>query len=337
MSGVWTWLYDAFVGAWTWLTSSPGATATATPTHSSSASASASGASPSLTKGVGVLGSPSLEGVAEAIASGKCKKIIVMSGAGISVAAGIPDFRTPGSGLYSNLQKYNLPDPQAIFDIRYFRQNPAPFFALAKEMYPSKFKPTLTHHFIRLLCEKKVLLRNFTQNIDTLEISAGIPREKLIFAHGSFVTSHCIGCGAEHDTEWVKEAIFADKIPKCTKCDGVVKPDIVFFGESLPKSFFTNAASDFPECDLLIIIGTSLSVQPFGGLINKVGLNVPRLLINREEVGVRSSFSGANWGMDFHSSDNVRDVCWLGNCDDGCRELARLIGWSAELEALCLP
>jgi len=78
-----------------------------------------------------ILPSPTLEGVAEAIRTGICKNIIVLSGAGISVAAGIPDFRTPGTGLYDNLEKYKLPFPEAIFEINYFKENPNPFFCFS--------------------------------------------------------------------------------------------------------------------------------------------------------------------------------------------------------------
>lgn len=69
-------------------------------------------------------------------------------------AAGIPDFRSPETGLYHNLQKYELPEPQAIFEINFFRQNPKPFFTLAKELFPGSFKPTISHYFIKLLHEK---------------------------------------------------------------------------------------------------------------------------------------------------------------------------------------
>mmetsp|Transcript_40089 Transcript_40089/g.51633 ORF Transcript_40089/g.51633 Transcript_40089/m.51633 type:complete len:138 (+) Transcript_40089:122-535(+) len=94
--------------------------------------------------------------------------VVVMAGAGISVSAGIPDFRSPDTGLYANLQKYNLPSPQAIFDISYFHENPQPFCMLAKEMWPGNFDPTPTHFFIKLLEQKGVLRKCFTQNIDTL-------------------------------------------------------------------------------------------------------------------------------------------------------------------------
>ena len=77
---------------------------------------------------------------------------------------------TPGTGLYYNLQKYRLPYPEAIFDIDFFRQNPEPFFALAQELYPSgKYRPNAAHYFVRLLHDKGLLLRMYTQNIDGLE------------------------------------------------------------------------------------------------------------------------------------------------------------------------
>ena len=77
--------------------------------------------------------------------------------------------RTPGTGLYDNLQKYSLPDPTAVFDTSYFARNPRPFFSLAKELYPGRYSPNLAHCFVALLQDKGVLLRNYTQNIDGLE------------------------------------------------------------------------------------------------------------------------------------------------------------------------
>ncbi len=79
--------------------------------------------------------------------------------------------RTPGTGLYDNLQQYKIPDPTSIFDITYFAHNPQPFFTLARELYPGQYRPNLVHYFVRLLQEKGVLLRNYTQNIDGLERS----------------------------------------------------------------------------------------------------------------------------------------------------------------------
>ncbi|XP_063306728.1 NAD-dependent protein deacetylase sirtuin-2 [Pelobates fuscus] len=286
-----------------------------------------------------VLDELSLEGVSKFMLSEKCKNVVCMVGAGISTSAGIPDFRSPGSGLYSNLQKYNLPYPEAIFQIGFFKENPEPFFALARELYPGQFKPTICHYFIRLLKEKGLLLRCYSQNIDTLERVAGLSSDDLVEAHGTFHTSHCVGtfCKAEYSLSWMKEKIFSDVIPKCEKCNHLVKPDIVFFGESLPSRFFSTAKSDFPKIDLLIVMGTSLQVQPFASLVSKVPISTPRLLINKEKTGEGEtffSFLGLGGGMDFDSDKAYRDVAWLGNCDDGCLALAESLGWKAELEEL---
>ena len=134
-----------------------------------------------------LLSSFDLVGVAEYIRREKCENVIVLAGAGISVSAGIPDFRSPGSGLYSKLQQYGLPHPEAIFEMGFFRNNPEPFYTLAQELFPGdRYQPTTAHYFIKLLHEKGILLRCFTQNIDSLETQAGLPREKLVAAHGNF-------------------------------------------------------------------------------------------------------------------------------------------------------
>ncbi|KAJ3284244.1 NAD-dependent protein deacetylase sirtuin-2 [Borealophlyctis nickersoniae] len=305
-----------------------------------------------------------VESIAAYIKEKGCKNIIVMTGAGISTSAGIPDFRSPGTGLYDNLQKYNLPYPTAVFDINYFRRKPEPFFTLARELYPGNFRPTTCHYFIRLLAEKGLLLRNYTQNIDTLERVAGISGEYLVEAHGSFSEAHCVGwapprteesellgdsdseedvnpvaaggsrgCGRAYSQKWVKDQIFAGNTPRCQACNGLVKPDIVFFGESLPDRFHSLLVPDFIQCDLLIVIGTSLQVMPFASLINRVPDTVPRLLINREFAGVHFS---RHSGFDFVGDvqNYRRDAVYLGSCDDGCTELASLLGWGDELKQL---
>lgn len=281
----------------------------------------------------------SLSGIAEYMKSDKCKNVIAMVGAGISTSAGIPDFRSPGIGLYSNLEKYNLPAPDSMFEINFFKENPEPFYHLAKELFPGKFKPTPCHYFFQLLHEKGYLLRMYTQNIDTLERIAGVPGEKLVEAHGTFFTSHCINrtCKKAFSLEWMKEKIFKDEIPRCDLCKTLIKPDIIFFGEQLPLRFFSCAKEDFRKCDLLIIVGTSLTVQPFAGLIDDVKPSTPRLLINKEKCGQCSQLTrmmGFTGGMDFDSESNKRDVAWLGLCDDGCKELANALGWGDELDNL---
>ncbi|XP_045626791.1 NAD-dependent protein deacetylase sirtuin-3, mitochondrial isoform X5 [Ursus americanus] len=110
-----------------------------------------------------------LQDIVELIQARACQRVVVMVGAGISTPSGIPDFRSPGSGLYSNLQQYGLPYPEAIFELAFFSHNPKPFFTLAKELYLRSCRPNVIHYFLRLLHDKGLLLRLYTQNIDGLE------------------------------------------------------------------------------------------------------------------------------------------------------------------------
>lgn len=114
-------------------------------------------------------------------------------------------------------------------------KSPRSVFTLAQELAPGRFRPTLTHSFIRLLAEKNLLHTCFTQNIDTLERRAGVPEKKIIEAHGSFATQSCIDCGDKFPDDKYKAIVEAQGIPRCQKssCKGLVKPGIVFFGESV--------------------------------------------------------------------------------------------------------
>ncbi|XP_018413166.1 PREDICTED: NAD-dependent protein deacetylase sirtuin-3, mitochondrial-like [Nanorana parkeri] len=243
-----------------------------------------------------------------------------MAGAGISTPSGIPDFRTPGSGLYDNLKKYKVPYPEAIFDIDYFAYNPQPFFTLAKELYPGKYKPNYIHYFVRLLHEKGLLLRCYTQNIDGLERMAGIPPKKLVEAHGTFSAASCHLCYTSFPAKEAQDCIMNDRSPHCKVCYGVVKPDIVFFGEALPKSF-DRFSKDFPEADLLIVMGTSLEVEPFANIVNAVRPNVPRLLINRDLVGPFIT-----------KTRKSRDLAELGDLCDVTRKFVRALNWQEDME-----
>eukprot|EP00586_Coscinodiscus_wailesii_P006463 CAMPEP_0172488218 /NCGR_PEP_ID=MMETSP1066-20121228/17651_1 /TAXON_ID=671091 /ORGANISM="Coscinodiscus wailesii, Strain CCMP2513" /LENGTH=243 /DNA_ID=CAMNT_0013255309 /DNA_START=24 /DNA_END=752 /DNA_ORIENTATION=+ len=184
-------------------------------------------------------GSITLKTIARLIREGTCNNILVLSGAGVSVSAGIPDFRTPGTGLYDNLQKYNLPFAEAVFDLDFYQDNPKPFVALAPEIWPgvAKHSPTLTHSFLRLLSDKNLLLRNYTQNIDGLEVIAGVDPNRVVECHGHFRTAKCTNCGKTYSGDKCREEICAGVVPRCPRCEGYVKPDIVFFGEGLPRRF----------------------------------------------------------------------------------------------------
>lgn len=243
-----------------------------------------------------------------------CNRILVLTGAGVSVSCGIPDFRSR-DGIYARLSKDfpDLPDPQAMFDIHYFRKDPRPFFKFAKEIYPGQFAPSISHKFIRLMEEKNKLLRNYTQNIDTLEQAAGIQR--VITCHGSFATATCTQCKHKVDASFIKNDIFEQRIPKCPLCltssedTAVIKPDIVFFGEGLSDEFHSAMSNDKDECDLLIVMGSSLKVRPVALIPSSIPEGVPQILINREPL-----------------NHLTFDVELLGDCDIIVKQLCERLG-----------
>ena len=149
-----------------------------------------------------------LEELVDRLRNRKFEKVVILTGAGMSVAAGIPDFRSPGSGLYSKMQDYKLPTPESVFDIRYFEKSPEAFTKLAKEFFMSgKFEPTLAHKFVKKIHDEKMLSALLTQNIDGLEIDAGIPEDMIIQAHGHARKAHCIDCHKEVSIEAWKKCI----------------------------------------------------------------------------------------------------------------------------------
>ncbi|KAL2825760.1 DHS-like NAD/FAD-binding domain-containing protein [Aspergillus cavernicola] len=264
---------------------------------------------------------PTLDEICTSILTQKTTSIVILTGAGISTSAGIPDFRTPVVGLYDKLTPLQLPYPEAIFHISYFRHTPEPFYAIARARHPRNLKPTLSHAFLALLAKKGVLRFVFTQNIDGLEIDAGVPGDKVLNCHGSWKTQRCFKCKTVYADDLMKDAIGRGCVPYCPVegCGGVVKPDVVFFGESLPAAFGEMESEVVGEADLMIVMGTSLKVAPVSGVPRKVGMGVPRILVNNDVVG------------DFGARGDD-DVCLIGGCDEGVREIVRKLGWGEELE-----
>eukprot|EP00092_Neocalanus_flemingeri_P074096 GFUD01091564.1.p1 GENE.GFUD01091564.1~~GFUD01091564.1.p1 ORF type:complete len:302 (-),score=92.77 GFUD01091564.1:160-1065(-) len=268
---------------------------------------------------------------------GKFKNIVIMCGAGISTNAGIPDFRTPSAGLYFKLRKYNLPYPEAVFEGSYFHRNPLPFFGLIRELFPSTLTPTTTHKFFSLLNQKGILRRIYTQNIDALEYLAGVPEDKIVEAHGSFQSSYCTACKKTYDLKWLKTEIFTpdknDGVPKCEDCQGVVRPNVVLFGEALPNRFWVNITPDFEACDLLLVFGTSLVVSPFNTLVGKPGSAVPRVYINMTKPGSSGSMLG--WFLNLAANvDFTRssDMVMLGDCDQTVQGICNKLDWKEQLD-----
>jgi NAD-dependent histone deacetylase SIR2 len=124
---------------------------------------------------------------------------------------------------------------------------------------------------------------------DGLEIEAGVPKSKVVAAHGTFRTSRCVkqagGCGKEFHGPTALKNIQEGIIPKCLSCGSVVKPDIVFFGEQLPEQFHEVMANVVPRADLLLVLGTALKVAPVCDIVDCVSPNIPRVVFNMTRVG----------------------------------------------------
>jgi NAD-dependent histone deacetylase SIR2 len=146
------------------------------------------------------------------------KNVLVITGAGISTSLGIPDFRSKSTGFYTKLQAMGYEEPEEVFDLSTFDDNPSTFYSLAGDILPDLHKWTPTHQFIRMIQDKGKLLRNYTQNIDNIESHAGILPEKLIQCHGSWATATCRKCAHKIPGEEIFEDIRAKKVAHCKKC-----------------------------------------------------------------------------------------------------------------------
>jgi len=326
----------------------------------------------------------SLEDVADFIKSDNCKSIVVLAGAGMSVAAGIPgkmpllfacyiagsfgefqltfcclptDFRS-ADGLYATLNPDLLSaneterdairmDPTVALDQHLFLQNPLPMLELQREFIlgtrAQRWKATLAHRFVELLHTKTgKLVRHYTQNIDGLEGECErLPREKVIAVHGSMDRAECAQCNSETDynefCDCVQNQIkdLSGRDPdapsestaiECKTCGyNTMKPSIVLFRSSLPKTFFENVPNDIKDADLLIIMGTSLRVAPANSLVWRAPKSAMRVLVNREEAG-------DHLGLLFDEEYSKRDYFAQGEIDAVLLELMERLGWVEELE-----
>ena len=199
---------------------------------------------------------------------------VFFGGAGVSTESGIPDFRSV-DGLYH--QKFEYP-PEEIISSGFYQARPEYFFRFYREkMLPLGFEPNITHKVLARLEQEGHLAAVVTQNIDGLHQKAG---SKNVFElHGSVLRNYCTRCGKFYPAEFVKNA---DGIPRCT-CGGIVKPDVVLYGEGLNEDVLMGAVNAIARADLLIVGGTSLTVYPAASLINYYrGHRL--VLINRDET-----------------------------------------------------
>lgn len=277
-------------------------------------------------------------------------KIVILTGAGISVAAGIPDFRSPG-GMYDTLRPELLTateeqrgemkrDPTTVVSWNLFRVNQLPYLELRRPFILNLKhygRPTVGHFLGRILQDEGVLDHVLTQNIDGLDYRTGLKEEKIINVHGSLRQVKCEFCEERVDYETFCAALRASvrdiynedgsspvtssPIP-CPRCGrNGLKPATVLYGRNLPQEFFQFCDHGLMQCDVLLVMGTSLTVFPAADVPELVPRDrTVRILFNKELVG---SFG-----------KRKSDIYVPGDIETNVSELCKIMGWGEKLEAL---
>jgi NAD-dependent protein deacetylase/lipoamidase len=188
------------------------------------------------------------------------RSTVALTGAGISVPSGIPDFRTPGTGLWENV------DPMEVAHIDVFERDPARFWSYYRPRFHSlgDKRPNAAHEALAELERRGLLEGVITQNIDRLHRAAG--SRDVIEMHGSIETSTCRQCAESYGIAEVDGLFDSEGVAICGACGGVVKPDVVLFGELLPEKAMARAQELAGQADLMLCIGSSLAVYPVAAL-----------------------------------------------------------------------
>lgn len=219
--------------------------------------------------------------------------IVFFGGAGVSTASGIKDFRGK-NGLYREKDYPTDLPPEYMLSIDLFKSNPKMFFDFYKDkMNCLDAKPNVIHKYLTKLEKEKKLEAIITQNIDGLHQKAG--SKNVLEIHGTVYKNHCIDCGKSYSAEYVFNS---NGIPKCS-CGGIIKPDVVLYGEQLPTSFVV-AMDYINKADLLIVAGTSLTVEPAASLV--------RMFDGKHLVIINGSLTAYEGKADLIIHDRLEDV-----------------------------
>jgi NAD-dependent deacetylase len=182
--------------------------------------------------------------------------VVALTGAGISTESGIPDYRSPETGLWERMD-------QSIVSLEGFLKDPSRYYSYALELYPLRrtAKPNAAHYLLAELEKRKILKGIITQNIDGLHQEAG--STSVYEIHGSLRRAVCLACATVYSMDEIMFKVSkGENPPLCEKCKGVVKPDAVFFGEALPQDAWERSVNLVRNSDLLLVIGSSLQVYP---------------------------------------------------------------------------
>lgn len=213
----------------------------------------------------------------------EAKKILIFSGAGMSTESGIPDFRSPG-GVWS---KY---DPSDFYFDKIISSEKAreKYWEMSTEFYDTMKDavPNRAHLAIRAIEESGKLLAIVTQNIDNLHHKAGNSPERIIEIHGTAFSVSCLSCGKKYDRNDIQERLNSGvKVPYCDDCAGILKPDTISFGQAMPEDKMADALMYARECDLCIVLGSSLVVYPAASVpVHAVQNGARLIIINRDET-----------------------------------------------------
>jgi len=187
--------------------------------------------------------------------------IVFFGGAGVSTESNIPDFRSE-EGLYQTKSKYNYP-PEVMLSHSFFVDHTSEFYNYYKnQMIYKDAKPNQAHLVLAELETAGKLKAVITQNIDGLHQLAG--SQEVLELHGSVLRNYCMKCSQSYDLDYI---LSSEDVPKCSKCGGIIKPDVVLYEEMLNQSILNKAIRYVSSADMLIVGGTSLAVYPAAGLI----------------------------------------------------------------------
>ncbi len=206
----------------------------------------------------------------------QAQNIVFFGGAGVSTESGIPDFRSPG-GHFEAIRRFGA-SPETLLSRAYFEKEPETFFAYYKAaLLVTDAKPNRAHLALAALERRGKLRALITQNIDGLHQKAG--SRTVYELHGSIARNHCMRCRAFYDAAFVKAS---PGVPRCS-CGGIVKPDVVLYGEMLDDATVEQAVNSIAAADLLIVGGTSLAVYPAAGFLEYYG-GKKLVLINKSQT-----------------------------------------------------
>ena len=206
--------------------------------------------------------------------------IVFFTGAGVSTASGIPDFRST-DGLYN--QKYQFPSEE-ILSHHFFLQQTKEFFRFYRDkmLYPN-VKPSYVHRYIASLEKRQKKVTVITQNIDGLHQLAG--STNVLELHGSVLRNTCMQCHTKYSLDNI---LTMETVPHCPKCDGIIKPDVVLYEEGLDETILNQSLHALQTADTCIVLGTSLVVYPAAGLLRYFG-GKTLILINRDQTSYDST------------------------------------------------